>query len=222
METDYIDAYCERVGPEIWAEPVNAITNLAFIIAALALTMLLARMRASAGRSLGNWLLVFLIFAIGIGSFLFHTFATVWAAMADTIPIALFILLYTYLAVTRFIGAAIWGGLLAVLGVLGLAVGLPMLTGIPGGPYIAALVTMAIIGLYLRSRRNHPAGQALLTAALIFAISLGLRTIDETVCVSFPMGTHFLWHLLNAIVLYLVTRAMIRYGGVQDQISGEK
>ena len=31
-----IDAYCERLGPQFWAEPVNAATNGAFLIAALA------------------------------------------------------------------------------------------------------------------------------------------------------------------------------------------
>jgi hypothetical protein len=27
---DPIDAYCERLGPGLWAEPLNALTNLAF------------------------------------------------------------------------------------------------------------------------------------------------------------------------------------------------
>ena len=30
-----IDGYCERVDPSYWAEPVNAVTNLAFVLAAL-------------------------------------------------------------------------------------------------------------------------------------------------------------------------------------------
>jgi len=31
-----IDLYCERLGPGIWAEPINALTNLAFLVAAFA------------------------------------------------------------------------------------------------------------------------------------------------------------------------------------------
>jgi len=31
-----IDNYCERIDPSFWSEPVNAMTNLAFIVAALA------------------------------------------------------------------------------------------------------------------------------------------------------------------------------------------
>lgn len=28
-----------------------------------------------------------------------------------------------------------------------------------------------------------------------------LRTIDQAVCASFPLGTHFAWHLLNGLVI---------------------
>ncbi len=30
-----IGLYCERVGPEFWAGPINAISNLSFVITAL-------------------------------------------------------------------------------------------------------------------------------------------------------------------------------------------
>ena len=29
------DLYCERTGVEFWSEPVNALTNLAFVVAGL-------------------------------------------------------------------------------------------------------------------------------------------------------------------------------------------
>ncbi|SDT92452.1 hypothetical protein SAMN05428979_0445 [Stappia sp. ES.058] len=31
--TASVDAYCERVGTAFWAEPVNALTNAAFLVA---------------------------------------------------------------------------------------------------------------------------------------------------------------------------------------------
>jgi len=43
----------------------------------------------------------------------------------------------------------------------------------------------------------------------VFACSLLLRSIDGSVCGSFGTGTHFLWHLLNALVLYLVGRSLV-------------
>ena len=43
-----IDIYCERVGPGLWAEPVNALTNLSFLAAAAFVLALLPRLRGRA------------------------------------------------------------------------------------------------------------------------------------------------------------------------------
>ncbi len=45
-----IDAYCERLGPGVWAEPVNALTNLAFLAGA-AIAYGAARPGGTASRS---------------------------------------------------------------------------------------------------------------------------------------------------------------------------
>lgn len=215
MEKSYIDIYCERTGPEFWSEPVNAVTNLAFIVAALLVARLIMRADPVVRRDSAVWVLAGLICIIGIGSGLFHTFATRWAMLSDIIPIALFILVYTWYAVRRFVGAPVWGCALAVAAVLGLAMAVPPLTGFRGGSYVAALTALIVIGGYLKLARSHPAGGALLTAAAVFAVSLTLRTIDEPFCGSFPMGTHFFWHLFNAVVLFIVARAMVKYGARQ-------
>jgi hypothetical protein len=72
----------------------------------------------------------------------------------------------------------------------------------------------------VRSRRvtangSHPvSGESRSTvsavAGAIFALSLSLRALDRDVCAYVPVGTHCLWHLLNGLVLYLVSRTMIR------------
>jgi hypothetical protein len=33
------------------------------------------------------------------------------------------------------------------------------------------------------------------------------------VCREFPLGTHFIWHLLNAILLYVLLRTAIKESG---------
>ena len=38
-----MDAYCERVGPGLLAEPLNAVSNASFLLAALAAWVLAAR-----------------------------------------------------------------------------------------------------------------------------------------------------------------------------------
>ena len=83
-----IDLYCERTGPELWSEPLNALSNLAFI----GVAALLWR-RAGGRHSSGDIrLLLALIAAVGIGSLVFHTLATRWAALLDIVFIALFVL----------------------------------------------------------------------------------------------------------------------------------
>ena len=214
MNGTYIDIYCERTGPEFWSEPLNALTNAAFLIAAFLLARLLAgaaRTNAAGSRDGACWFLTGLVFVIGVGSGLFHTLAVRWALFADIVPIAVFILVYTWFALRRFAAAPGWACTAGVLGVLAIALAVPPLTGFRGGSYVAALIAMIGIGGYLRSRR-HRAGTALLAAAGLFLVSLALRTADQPVCAAFPAGTHFAWHLLNATVLYLVTRAMIRHG----------
>src|SRR3546814_10308990 len=89
-----IDIYCERLGPCLWAEPLNAFTNLAFIVAGIVLVAALRRAGPAVRRDPAMLGLVLLLFVIGIGSGLFHTFAVAWAALPDVIPVALFILLY--------------------------------------------------------------------------------------------------------------------------------
>ena len=76
--------YCERGGnPAFWAEPLNAVSNAAFIIAALLATREYFS-RPSGQRGIAEAGLILLVYVIGIGSFLFHTYATRWAAIADT------------------------------------------------------------------------------------------------------------------------------------------
>ena len=104
-----VDNYCERIDAGYWSEPVNALTNGAFLVAAVVAWRIAARRGDRGGR-----LLAALVFAIGVGSYLFHTHAQVWSMLADVLPIQAFILVYLYLATVRFFALPWWGGILAV------------------------------------------------------------------------------------------------------------
>ena len=86
--------YCERCGAGLLDEPINAFTNVAFFIAAWG-AWLLAKHRQ--GLSTGIWMLIGLAVSIGIGSGLWHTFATPWAEALDRIPILIFQLVFLWL-----------------------------------------------------------------------------------------------------------------------------
>lgn len=84
---EFIDVYCERLGPGLLAEPLNAVSNLAFFVATFCAWRLARREHVS---GVAPFILLVLLMLIGIGSSLFHTFATRWAGLSDTLPILLF------------------------------------------------------------------------------------------------------------------------------------
>lgn len=195
-----VDNYCERTGPDYWSEPVNALTNAAFLVAAL----VMARRLRGQDLPLG-WAMVAVLAAIGVGSFLFHTHANRLTGLMDVLPILGFILLYIFAATRDFLGARPWVAGLAVLGFFPFAAALvPAFARIPGiaasAGYAPIPVLILVYALALRRRAPETARGMALGAGLLVG-SLVFRSLDRAVCDAFPLGTHFLWHLLNALML---------------------
>ncbi|RNJ49237.1 ceramidase domain-containing protein [Methylocystis hirsuta] len=200
--------YCERQSSAFWAEPANALTNFAFVIAAAAAFVL---WRRRGGADYPALALIIVTASVGVGSFIFHTIATRGAMLLDVIPIAIFIYGYFLLALRRYFrlpmapAAALT---LAFAAISFFATTIEALNGSVG--YLPALAALAIFAALLWPRGERRAtAQALAAAALIFAISLAFRTIDRAICPAFPLGAHVLWHMLNACVLWLLLRAAI-------------
>ncbi|MFC1664964.1 ceramidase domain-containing protein [Pseudomonadota bacterium] len=212
-----IDLYCERLGPGLWAEPLNAVTNLAFFIAAWA-TWHLAGHRES-GIFTSTWVLIALMVIIGMGSMLFHTFAQTWARALDVVPILLFQLVFLGLYCHRILGLG--GAQTSLLCLVFLSITLAgrefphILNGTL--PYVPALLALFVLGIvHYRNNRNEQA--VLLGAFAVFLVSCLFRLIDNRICEYFPIGTHFLWHLLNAVLLYLVSRSYMISNANHGQI----
>ena len=195
-----IDGYCERLGPHYWAEPINAVTNAAFLIAALIMALRLRR----AGLPLAN-IMVGLLALIGIGSYLFHTHAQGWSALADVAPIAGFILLYLYAASRDYLGLSIGWSMGAVLLFFPFAAALvPLFNLVPLYSASAAYmpVVVLIAGYAVVLHRTAPGtARGLAIGAALLVLSITLRSLDMPLCAHLPMGTHFGWHLMNALML---------------------
>ena len=207
--TKTFDIYCERLDASFWAEPVNAITNAAFLVAAILMW----------GRSKGDFwarVLSAMLFAIGIGSFLFHTFATGWALAADVVPILLFSLTYIYVANRYFWG---WRIHWAVLGTLAYFPYSYLVSNIArsqfpalGGTadYAPLPILIAIYGLLLLKFEPRT-GHGLLIGAGILLVSMIFRTLDLPLCQDIPLGTHYFWHVLNGIMLGWMIETYLRH-----------
>jgi hypothetical protein len=206
--------YCERLSDAFWAEPWNALTNGAFPLAAVAAFQL---WRRSGGSDRPALALTLLVFAIGIGSFLYHTMPQGWTLAADVVPIQLFAFSYFGLALMRFFGlsrrAAVLGTLAFFAFALLLSSGIGLLLPQPArgsAGYAAFLLGLiGVAGALLRRPGGRDTARLVGLAGLVFALSLAFRTLDGALCGGWSMGTHWLWHLLNASVLYLLLRAVI-------------
>ena len=213
----YIDIYCERTTGAFWAEPINALTNLAFIIAALVVWPAAWRRRE---RSLLELTVIALVGVIGVGSFLFHTLATPLSAALDVIPIWLFFFLYILLLFVRVAGGKtfdIIGYMIATIMGFALVVYLVGLVSRGGDAplngslqYAPALIAMAVASV-IAAWRDHPVWRYFAGATAIFIMSLTFRSLDQSTCMATAgIGTHFLWHILNATVLGLLLIGAVR------------
>ena len=203
-----IDIYCERLDIGIWAEPINAVTNVAFILASI--FMWLRCKNLVEGR-----ILSFLLFSIGCGSFLFHTFAQTWAAILDVAAILIFILTYIFVANRRFLA---WSKMVSLIGVILFFPYQLLLASILSNiqffgssvQYIPVAILIFIYsGLLRKSEPNLSRG--LFIGATILCLSIVFRTIDEPLCSILSVGTHFVWHILNAIMLSWMIEILRRH-----------
>ncbi len=195
-----IDGYCERLSPDYWAEPINAVTNAAFIVAAF---IMWRRVRGQ-GMPLAVALVVILT-AIGVGSYLFHTHAQVWAALADVAPILLYILVYIY-AINRDVWQMrpLYAGVATALFIPYAAATVPifqLVPGLGGSAAYAPVPLLILIYAFLLRRRFPETAAGLASGAAILIASITFRALDAPICVQFETGTHFMWHILNATML---------------------
>ena len=87
-----MDFYCERTNEQVFNEPINAISNIFFIIVSLSLIKILRRNKSEKI----YFVQPILIFFIGVGSFLFHLTPNLITLYSDIIPIFLFSLSFIF------------------------------------------------------------------------------------------------------------------------------
>jgi len=210
--------YCETGHPWLFmAEPVNTITNIFIVLAAIMATRAVAR--AKIGWPVGIMVLLALLFATGIGSAWWHGTRERVALAFDAIPGLLFLFAFACLWMR-----ALWGSLVAVLGVVLLfaaAAG-----SVWAGRYFVfdggtsalmfapafAVISLAGLGLVAATGARYGSNMALRGIVIMMcAISAAVfRSIDLMMCAIVPFGTHFLWHILLSTAAYLGITMLVR------------
>jgi hypothetical protein len=221
--SNYIDNYCERNNqPDFFAEPLNLITNIFFIIGAILAFRFLQKNKQLL---LKNWDIIFLIItlaAIGFGSGAFHSVPNQATLLMDVIPIGIFMHLYIVVFFRRVVGLNMVFSVAALIAfiALGMVFQKTFSPETLNGTimYVPAYSTLILMVLILCFIKQSPLYLHLIYTAVIWTFSLAFRTMDMDICsYTGGVGTHFLWHTLNAIVLYRLIILLIKSKVLKQQ-----
>ncbi len=199
--------YCERTTADIFSEPLNSITNLAFVL----ISYLIFRKYKNYENGI---IFSGLVFCIGLGSFLLHTIPSKITALIDVMFILFFIVFFLYILFRKVIKLPIIYALLLSLAspfiYYYLGSSLKQNFSLIGDSsfYIVILSHLILIYFYLLIK-NVNFNNYILIASIIFLISIFCRIIDKVYCDINLYGTHFLWHILNSLVLFYLVKFII-------------
>jgi hypothetical protein len=193
--------YCERTSYDILSEPLNFFTNLCFIIFSGLLLF---------DKSILDKKYALLIFLIGVGSLLFHSIPIRLTGFLDVFFIISFIYYYIF---TLYIKLNIKKYLSAIVSIffiiICLVFGIISKNTLLGSSAFYLPIIFHILFLYiyfLKKKKIYVNYNVLLFILVLFSLSLLLRSVDIYLCNTFFIGTHFIWHILNALVLYLLVK----------------
>jgi len=218
-----IHGYCERgASPELFSEPANVASSLAFLLAAT-MAIRAARHRGAV-KSWPVGMFAAIAAAIGLGSAWFHAYPTLLSRLGDVGPITTFVVCYLAWSL-RVLMASSWATVIGVLLATGVASAVAAQTTCPAvimappgsaapclnGSVAYLSVLAALLGLTIVTAvRASPAAPRLASAAVCFAIALCARTFDFELCdKTNSIGVHWLWHLFAALTVYILLRIMI-------------
>ena len=199
----YLDIYCERTAFGYLNEPLNLFSNLSFFVAGI---FILKNTKFHTYEPAAVWF-GWLAIAVGIGSSLFHSFATVWSQLADVIPIGILVVYYLLTFSSKVLGLNRAGVVVLSLLLIGLSWAFIALVGNHATNGSASYFGVTIV-LFILAGMDWRLGKrkVLFAAGGVFSLALLFRTFDHSACQYNPYGLHFIWHLLNGVTIYLLSQ----------------
>ncbi len=211
----YLNAYssiphrCEKPWGLI-SEPIDTVSNIAIFISAYFIFKLLKENKL--GRNLKFRVFAVLVLSLGIGSTIYHAFHSPYTAIADLLPIYIFVFysLYLFLSLITKNKMLQYGipGLLFILQVAFRAGSLPLF--VMNMPTFHIFNVFFILALSLWGYKKI--GNAIIgifPILIAYAIGIFIRSFDLVICSVNGIGTHFLWHICVAFAIYYTARFLI-------------
>ena len=108
----------------------------------------------------------------------------------------------------------VWAGVGTALFFPYAAATVPLFAMVPGlgGSAGYAPVPLLIFAYAVALRHRLPeVAKGLAIGAGILVLSILFRALDMGVCTGWPLGTHFMWHILNAVMLGWMIEVLRRF-----------
>ncbi len=150
--------------------------------------------------------------AIGVGSFVFHSYPTPVTLYIDLIPIQLYILVALAYALLRILQCSWKTTAVVLIGffLVRQAWILLMPQGLLGGGITHVPTLLALLLFFaIVARRGFLFWRHLVAGAACYVCALIVRSWDVPLCSSFPFGLHWAWHMLTALAATLVLVGLI-------------
>lgn len=204
---------CERHGLGWMAEPLNVLSSFAFIAVAVAIYRYYRREEDVHGKRIWDiHALTFITLLIGINSVVFHAFPTPTTELLDTLTIVFFIIIYFWSVLFRIGRCNLFQASICFIAFVGfshiLVHQFPRALNDSIG-YLSSMIALIIIAVHLHLKAR-PSSQHFMLAAIVGVCSLFCRAIDREICAMVPIGSHFVWHTLNATLLYILLKQIVR------------
>lgn len=164
------------------------------------------------------YFLTSMVGAVGFGSAIFHAIPNHVTILFDVVPIYIFLLsalVFLLRCLTSSWMISISACVVYVIALVAATVFVPddLLNG--SFRHAITLVTLLIILAY-NVKKHRAEGMRLLGIVLLYAAAITFRSIDVVTCNTHHIGTHFLWHTLNAAAAYFAVLFLMRFSKVAN------
>jgi hypothetical protein len=216
-----IDDYCQVAGWD--AEAVSTWSNGTFLLAALAGWFMLSN-HPNAKTHLIIRALTLLAVLAAVGGYAFHRIDAPWAKWGEALPLLAFMLLFVWLLLRRFFH---WHLVIALPALAIYAAAIYWLELRAGGPNVlgespASQIPLGrslnlptqIVFLIAAARfffRQREAFWPMLRAAIVLLASAWALSAEAAICPQLGFTTHALWHLLDALLVYLLLSLAVHH-----------
>lgn len=194
-----ISTHCEKPLGFI-SEPVNTLSNIAFFISAYFIY------------KLNRPRLFWLSLLIGLGSTTYHAFNNPFTLIIDVLPVYAFIIYFIY-AIATYTTKNILIRFLIPLSLIFIQIF--VLKNLPA--FILDIPTLHIINLLFLClliiwfyKRLGKVALKFIPVVFMYGLAISVRGLDMPVCPINNFGTHFLWHILASLTIYLAVRTLVK------------